>query len=83
MLFGNQNSPTVFSRHVKVRWIVHESHIYHRVEKSLLYPNPLSVNSANSFILLEQSTVTNEDIITSKKRQRKAEKWQNRISHVR
>ncbi len=30
----------------EVRWIVQESPIYHRVEESLLYQNPLSVNSA-------------------------------------
>ncbi len=37
---------TVFFRHFKVRWIVQESPIYHRVEGSLLYQNPLAVNSA-------------------------------------
>ncbi len=32
-------------RHLNVRNIVHGSPIYHRVEGSLLYHNPLSVNS--------------------------------------
>ncbi len=36
-----------FLRHFKVRWIVQEIPIYHRVEESLLYQNPRSVNSAN------------------------------------
>ncbi len=35
-----------FFRHLKARWIIQESPIYHCVEKSLLYQNPLSVNSA-------------------------------------
>ncbi len=35
-----------FFRHFYVRWIVQESSIYHRVEGSSLYQNPLSVNSA-------------------------------------
>ncbi len=39
-----------FFRHLYVRWIEQESPIYHRVEKSLLYQNPLSVNSAKFFI---------------------------------
>ncbi len=38
--------PRCFFRHLYVRWIVQESPIYHRVEESLLYQNPLSVNSA-------------------------------------
>ncbi len=37
----------VLFRHFKVRWIVEESPVYHRVEGSLLYQNPLSVNSKN------------------------------------
>ncbi len=37
---------TVFLRHFEVRWIVQESPIYHRVDKSLFYQNPLSLNSA-------------------------------------
>ncbi len=34
----------------------------------------------NNSSILSQCTVTNEDIITSKKRKRKAKKWQNRRS---
>ncbi len=33
----------------KVRWIEQESPIYHHVEGSLLYQNPVSVNSAKFF----------------------------------
>ncbi len=40
------NGPRCFFRHLLVRWIVQESPIYHRVEESLLYQNPLSVISA-------------------------------------
>ncbi len=47
-----QDSARCFFMHVEVRWIVQESPIYHRVEGSLLYMNPLSVNSANFIFLL-------------------------------
>ncbi len=36
----------VLFRHFKVRWIVQESPIYHRVEGKRLYQNQLSVSSA-------------------------------------
>ncbi len=45
--FRGQCYPRCFFRHLQVRWIVQESPIYHRVEESLLYQNPLSVNLAN------------------------------------
>ncbi len=46
-LFKIACSPyTVFFRPFEVRWYVLESPLYHHVEGSLLYKNPLSVNLA-------------------------------------
>ncbi len=42
----SEYSTRCFFRHLQVRWIVQESPIYHHVEGSFLFQNPLSVNSA-------------------------------------